>query len=86
MSTIKQLNILLTASALAACNGSSGENEEVTPPDPDAPTLVAVSVLDENCQAMASPSLVAGSTFCIQAYLSKITRLLKTPVLVLKHL
>ncbi|WP_372767704.1 hypothetical protein [Pseudoalteromonas sp.] len=71
MSTIRQLSILLTASALAACNGSSGKNEEVTPPDPDAPTLVAVSVLDENCQPMTSPSLVAGSTFCIEAYLSK---------------
>lgn len=71
MSTIRYLSILLTASSLAACNGSSGKNEEVTPPDPDAPTLIAVSVLDENCQAITSPSLVAGSTFCIQAHLTK---------------
>lgn len=71
MRTIRQLGILLTASALAACNGSSGKNDEVTPPDPNAPTLLTLSVLDENCQALATPSLVAGSTFCVQAFLSK---------------
>ncbi len=58
-------------SLLYGCNGSSGENEEIIPPDPEAPILIASQILDQNCEPLAAPSQIAGSTFCIQATLTK---------------
>ncbi|OUL57531.1 Ig-like domain-containing protein [Pseudoalteromonas ulvae] len=62
---------LLTICFLTACNGSSGKNDEVIPPDPDAPISITLNLLDENCLAVAAPSFKAGETVCVQALLNK---------------
>ena len=71
MKIIKPLSIILSSYILTACNGSSGKNEVPTVPDPAAPYVMSISVLDENCQVLETVSQVAGGTFCIHALLSQ---------------
>ena len=71
MRTTKLFFSFLACLFLTACNGSSGENEEPDIPDPDAPIEISLSVLDENCQILTTPQVIAGNSFCIQAKLIK---------------
>ncbi|MBU2968139.1 Ig-like domain-containing protein [Pseudoalteromonas sp. C2R02] len=71
MRTTKLFFSFLACLFLTACNGSSGENEEPDIPDPDAPIEISLSVLDENCQILTTPKVIAGNSFCIQAKLIK---------------
>ncbi|SFD30120.1 Ig-like domain-containing protein [Pseudoalteromonas denitrificans] len=71
MKSIKLSFVFFTSLLLSACNGSSGDNEVPVIPDPNAPVIMALSMLDENCQLLATPSITAGKSFCIQAKLIK---------------
>jgi len=71
MRTTQLFFCFLACLLLTACNGSSGENEEPVTPDPDAPVEISLSVLDENCQILTTPMVIAGNSFCIQAKLIK---------------
>lgn len=62
---------LLALCVLTACNGSSGKNDEVIPPDPNAPVSIVLTLLDENCLAVSAPSFKAGETVCVQANLKR---------------
>jgi len=62
---------LLALCVLTACNGSSGKNDVITPPDPNAPVSIALTLLDENCLAVSAPSFKAGETVCVKANLTR---------------
>ena len=69
---LKVFGVLLFTLTLAACNGSSGENES-TEDGEQLPviTAISVSILDANCDAVTSNAFVLGESVCVRATLTQ---------------
>ncbi|WP_412971318.1 Ig-like domain-containing protein [Glaciecola sp. MF2-115] len=69
---LKVFGVLFFALILAACNGASGDNEEVDEGKPDQViTAITVDVLDANCAAVSGNAFTLGDTVCVRATLTQ---------------
>lgn len=61
----------ITASVGDVSASTDYEFLESTEPDPNAPIVITISMLNEQCNSVGLPSFTAGDTVCIKAHLSK---------------
>ncbi|WP_100657734.1 Ig-like domain-containing protein [Alteromonas flava] len=69
MNPYRYFLISLLSLFIIACNGSSGENEEPSP-TPDPVVVLALSVLDADCQPVTENSFKSNENACIEATLT----------------
>lgn len=69
---LKVFGVLFFALIIAACNGASGDNENVGEDgDPPVVRVLTVEIFDANCDAVASNGFILGESICVRATLTQ---------------